>query len=165
MRRAVAAEHDLFLRVVQRVERVEELGLRSLLAREELDVVHEQDVNAAVPLAKIQDAIVTHRVDHLVHEPLGRDVRQLQALQMVCDVMSDRVHQMRLAQPHATVNEERVVGTRRRFRDGAAGGMRELIRRSDDERVERVARAQASERIRGVGVLFRFDVRYCRGRL
>ena len=74
----VAADDDLLLRVVQRVERVEELGLRALFAREKLDVVDEQHIDRSIALAKIDDAIVADRVDHLVHEPLGRDVGQLQ---------------------------------------------------------------------------------------
>ena len=45
VRRAVAAEHDLLLRIVERVERVEELGLRAFFAGEELDVVDEQHVD------------------------------------------------------------------------------------------------------------------------
>ena len=77
MRRMVAAEDDLLLRVVQRVERVEELGLRAFLARDELDVVDEQDVDRSIALAEIEDAIVAKRVDHLVHESLGRDVGEL----------------------------------------------------------------------------------------
>ena len=58
MRRAVAADDDLLLRVVERVERVEELGLRAFLAGEELDVVDEQHVDAAIALAEIEDAVV-----------------------------------------------------------------------------------------------------------
>ena len=45
VRRAVAGEDDLLLRVVERVEGVEELVLRAFLAGEELDVVDEQDVD------------------------------------------------------------------------------------------------------------------------
>ena len=78
VRRTVAADDDLLLRVVERVEGVEELGLRAFLAGQELDVVHEQDVDAAIALAEIEDAIVADGVDHLVHEALGRDVGQLQ---------------------------------------------------------------------------------------
>ena len=78
VRRAVAADDDLLLRVVERVERVEELGLRAFLAGEELDVVDQQHVDAAIALAEVEDAVVADRVDHLVHEPLGRDVGQLQ---------------------------------------------------------------------------------------
>ena len=57
--------------------------------------------------------------------------------------MPDRVHQVRLAEPDSAVDEQRVVGARRRFGDGAARGVRELIRRADDEGVEGVAGIEA----------------------
>ena len=142
VRRAVAAEDDLLLRVVQRVERVEELGLRALFAGEELNVVDQQHVDGAIALAEIEDAIVADGVDHLVHESLGRDVGQFQIAIVLKHVVPDRVHQVRLAQPDTAVDEQRVVRARRRFRDRAAGRVRELIRRSDDEGVERVARIE-----------------------
>ena len=62
--------------------------------------------------------------------------------------MADRVHQMRLAESHAAVDEQRVVGPRRRFGHGAARRMRELVRGSDDEGVEGVARRKAARRAR-----------------
>src|SRR5262249_15484269 len=43
-RRLIAGENDLLSRCVQRVEGVEELLLHSLLARKELDVVDDEDV-------------------------------------------------------------------------------------------------------------------------
>ena len=65
-------------------------------------------------------------------------------LGLCCEhVAADRVHQVRLAQAHAAVDEQRVVGPRRRFRDRAAGRVRELVRRPDDERVEGVAGVEA----------------------
>ena len=57
--------------------------------------------------------------------------------------MPDGVHQVRLAEPHTAVDEQRVVGPRRRLGDRATRGVRKLIRRSDDERVEGVARIEA----------------------
>ena len=68
---------------------------------------------------------------------------------MLHDVVADRVHQVRLAEPHAAVDEERVVRARRRFGDGAARGVRELVRRADDEGVEGVAGIQARRRADG----------------
>ena len=47
-----------------------------------------------------------------------------------------------LPEPHAAVDEQRVVRTRRRLGDRAARGVRELIRGADDERVEGVAGVQ-----------------------
>ena len=88
-------------------------------------------------------AVVADGVDHLVHEPLGRDVGELQVAIVLQHVLPDRVHQVRLAQPHAAVDEQRVVRARRRLRDRAAGRVRELIRRADDEGVEGVAGIEA----------------------
>ena len=45
VRRGVAADDDLLGRVEERVEGVEELGLRALLAADELDVVDQQHVD------------------------------------------------------------------------------------------------------------------------
>ncbi len=144
MGRTVAADDDLLLRVVQRVEGVEELVLRAFLARDELDVVDEQHVDAAIARAEIEDAIESHGVDHLVHETLGRDVGEHESRMMLHDVVADRVHQVRLAETDAAVDEERVVRSRRRFRNGAARRVRKLIRRPDDEGVEGVAGNQTA---------------------
>ncbi len=106
---------------------------------------YQQYVDAAIALAEVQDAVVAHGVDHLVHEALGRDVGELQILQMRDDVMSDGVHQVRLAQPDPAVDEQRVIRARRRFRHGAARRVRELIRCADDEGVEGIAWAENAE--------------------
>ena len=50
------------------------------LPAEELHVVDEQHVDVAVALAEVEDPLVAERVDHLVHEALGRDVGQPQRL-------------------------------------------------------------------------------------
>ena len=50
LRRTVRADDDLLARVVQRIERVEELLLHRLLARDELDIVDHQKIHVAVAL-------------------------------------------------------------------------------------------------------------------
>ena len=54
------------------------------------------------------------------------------------DLVPDGLHQVGLAHADATVQEQRVVGLGRSFRDCARGGMRELVARADDESVEGV---------------------------
>ena len=49
------------------------------------------------------------------------------------DVLADRLHQVRLAESDAAVNEERVVGARGRLRDRETGGVRDFIVRTDHE--------------------------------
>jgi len=121
---------------------VEELRLCSFLSRQELDVVDEQHVDRSVPLAEVDDAVVLHRVDHLVHEALARDVDQAHLGRVAEDVVTDGVHEVRLAEADTAVDEEGVVGTRRGLGDGAAGGVGKLIGWPDDERLEEVARIQ-----------------------
>ena len=71
---------------------------------------------------------------------------------MLEHVLTDRMHQVRLAKSHAAVDEQRVVRARRRFGDRAARGMRELIRRPDDERVEGVARIETARERTGSAI-------------
>jgi hypothetical protein len=70
----------------------------------------------------------------------------------------DRVHQVRLPQADAAVDEKRVVRSGRRFGDCPAGGMCELVRGPYDERIERVARREASG-LRGNDFLGRVRLR------
>src|SRR5438093_840936 len=59
--------------------------------------------------------------------------------------MADRLQQVRLAEAGTAVDEERVVGLGRRLRDGKRGRVREAVRRTDHEEVERVLRVGAAE--------------------
>src|SRR5581483_3628898 len=54
--------------------------------------------------------------------------------------------QVGLAEPGSAVDEQRVVGLRRRFGDREGGGVREPVRGADHEEVERVFRVQACVR-------------------
>jgi hypothetical protein len=56
--------------------------------------------------------------------------------------MRDGVHQVRLAQADAAIEEQRVEGDRPAFGHAARGGMGQLVRLADDEAVEGEARIQ-----------------------
>src|SRR5690606_34503523 len=71
LRRTVARHHDLALRIMQRVERVEELLLRALLLTEEVHVVDQQQVDLAVAPAEVRHAPFLDRRDQIVREPLA----------------------------------------------------------------------------------------------
>src|SRR5690625_4607698 len=72
--RAVGADDDLLVRVVQGVESVEELLLGLDLALEELDVVDEEYVDVAVTTLERRGAIVADGVDEVVGEFFATDV-------------------------------------------------------------------------------------------
>ena len=73
-REAVGGQHELGAGAVERVEGVEELLLGLRLALEELDVVDEQDVDAAVGGLERLERAGVERADELVGERLDRRV-------------------------------------------------------------------------------------------
>ena len=124
---------------MDRVERVEELLLRPLLARDELDVVDEEDVDPAVALTELLALLTADRVDELVRELLARGVGDA-LLRMTSD-------QVRLAQTRPAVHEQRVVAVSRSLRDGERRGVREAVVGADDECRERVPRIEQRARL------------------
>ena len=80
--------------------------------------------------------------DHLVGELLRRQVDDALAREAVVHLMADGVHQVRLAQAHAAVEEEWVVAVARCFGHGLGGRVGELGVVTDDERREAKTRIE-----------------------
>ena len=112
------------------------------LVLQELDVVHEQHVDVAVPAAEPVLLAVADHVDEVVGELLRAHVPHLDAVVERLRVVPDRVQQVRLAQAGVAVDEQRVVGLGGRLGDGDGGRVREPVARPDDERLERVLRVE-----------------------
>ena len=132
----VAGDHDLLVRLDQRVEQIEELFLRPALAAEELDIVDEQQVERPVVALEVVEGLVLIGADDVGHVGLGVDVADLRIGARIEDVIADRLDQVRLAETHAAVDEQRVVGGRM-LGDLEAGGARELVGLAGDESGER----------------------------
>src|SRR5215216_3747337 len=79
-RRTIGADHELFLLIVKRIERMKELFLCAFLAGHKLHVIDQQHVNRAILLAKALRLIVTNSVDKIVHETLRRYVAEFEML-------------------------------------------------------------------------------------
>ena len=141
--RPVGGEHDLLAVLVDGVEGVEELLLRPLLVGDELDVVDEQQVDAPVAGAEVVDAPLLDAGDELVGELLAGGVDDALAREAGQDLVADGVHQVRLAEADAAVQEERVVGVAGALGDRQAGGVGQAVGRADDEGAEGVARVEA----------------------
>src|SRR5262249_15460495 len=90
-RRSVRGEDQLFRRIVQGVEGVEELLLKGLLALEELDVVDEEHVAFAIATLEDVRRVAPDRVDEFVHERFGRDISHVKAGEVLGDVVPDRL--------------------------------------------------------------------------
>ena len=145
------------MRLVEIVERVEELLLGPFLAGDELDVVDQEQVDVAVLGAELRGSVVADGVDELVGEALGGEVEKTQCWIQTGDLVTDGVEEMGLAETDAAVDEQRVVGLGRELGDRLAGRLRELVGVADDEGVERVAGRESrwrgpDERRRGADV-------------
>ena len=123
---------------------MEELLLRARLGLEELHVVDEQDVDAAVGGLEGVDVRAVERAEEVVREGLGGRVADGRAAAVGGDVVRDRVQEVRLAEPGRPADEERVVGEAGQLGDGERGGVGEPVGVADDELLERVARVEGS---------------------
>ena len=120
---------------------------------EELDVVDQQDVDLAVATLEGVAAVRADGVDELVEERLRGDVTDLVVLVVVVDVVADGVQQVGLAESGRAVDEQGVVRPRRCLGDPQGRSQGELVGRTLDERLERVARVESGlvEQRRAVG--------------
>src|SRR5439155_3497088 len=94
-----------------------------ILAGEELDVVDQQHVDRPIAGPEVDHPAFLDGRDHLVHEFFAGHVSDPPAVMLLQHGMTDGMHQVRLAETDATVEEQRVVRFRRRFCYGAAGRM------------------------------------------
>ena len=135
-------QHDLLAGLVDGVEGVEELLLGPLALGDELDVVDQQHVDAAISVPEVLHLLLADGVDEVVGELLGGGVQDPLARELDRHRVADGVHQVRLAQPHAAVQEERVVGVPRPLGHRQGGRVGQAVGRADDEVGERVAAVQ-----------------------
>ena len=148
----VGADDDLLARVVQGVEGVEEFLLGLLLAGDELDVVDEQDVSAAVFGLEGLHALIAHAGDELVGEFLGGDILHPFVGVLFQHRVTDGVHQMGLAQAGAAVDEQGIVGTAGAGGYGHGRRVGELVGFAHHEGVEGVAGVEGGVRGGGSGI-------------
>ena len=115
---------------MDRVERVEELFLGPFLVRDELDVVDEEQVDPAVAGPELVDLALLDLVMNSLVNFSRRRVDDPLARELGDDLVADRVHQVGLAEAHAAVQEERVVGVARALGDRQDGRVGEPVGRA-----------------------------------
>ena len=105
----VGGDEHLLAAVDQGIEGVAEL-LLDRLAGQKLQVVDDEDVDRPQLLLERDRGLRLERGDEAVHEALRREVEHAPAAAF--RQMRGRLDQMRLAQAHRGMNEERIVGHR-----------------------------------------------------
>src|SRR5712691_11678360 len=135
-RRAIARQHDLAPRRLQRLRQPQQLRLHFLAVREELHVVHEQHVHVLKPAA---EGIALARGDARVERLdvfVERQKLDVQLGRGLFRRVPDRHQEMGLAEAGAAVNEERVVRRARTLGHRAPRCDGESVRRAHHEGVE-----------------------------
>ena len=138
---------------------MEEFFLGALGASDELNIVDHQHVHVAETVAEGRHALEADGGDHFIGEFLGADVGEAQRGIAALERVADGLHQVRLAESHAAVQEQRIVGFRWLLGDGDGRGVGELVRRADNEFVEGVARVQLARGRIEIELLLRRDRR------
>src|SRR5262249_14603504 len=88
--------------------------------------------------AELVHAVTAQGIDELVHERLGRQIKNTAFRRAVEDLMPNGVHEVRLPQANTAVDEEWVVVVTGEVGDRLTRSMSKLIAPADDEVVERV---------------------------
>src|SRR3989344_2464091 len=141
-RMLIGREDDLFIAVVERIEKVKELLLRLLGVRDELHVIHDEHVVLTVLVLEAVRATGAHGIDVIDSEALRGHIENLLVRVRFLEMIPYRLNEVRLAAPRRAVNEERVVRKAGTLEDGLRGGACELVEGADDERFERIAGVQ-----------------------
>ena len=123
---------------MQRIECVKERFLSLSFALQKLDVVNEQDVDVSVTGLKSRTTVISDGIDEVVREFFRTDVLHADGRVQAFGIVADGVKEMCLTQTRFTVDKQRVVCLCRRLGDCDRGRVREAIRSSDHEAIERV---------------------------
>jgi len=75
-----------------------------------LDIIDQEQICLAVTLTVFDQGIVLDRVDEFVDEELAREIHHFGRFLFRPKILADRLHQMRFAQSHSTVQIKRVIG-------------------------------------------------------
>src|SRR2546430_12352928 len=135
-RGAVAREHDLLIRAVEFVEGVEQLFVDLRHPAEELDIVDEEAVHPAHPLSERPQRALLAGLGQTRPERFTGQVEDLRTGLVRCDIIPDRMEEMRLPEAGTRRDQERVVGLRGLLRDRDRGRVGEPGALADREAFE-----------------------------
>jgi hypothetical protein len=142
LRGAVAGEDDLLAGVVERVEGVEELLLGALLVGQVVDVVDQEEVDVAVAVAEGLEVALLDGGDEVVGEGFAAQVED-RAVRVAAErLVGDGLEEVRLAEPHGAVEEQRVERVAGGLRHREGRGLRQAVGGADHEMLKGVIRVE-----------------------
>ncbi len=124
---AIRAQDDLAVVRFELLDRVEKLLLNDSFAVEEIDVVDDEHVDAAEPLAKAGKGPIPQRLREMVGEPLRRKEQDTQCGMAGSQPTVRRLQQMRLSRADSAVKHERIVTASRLLADLQGGRQGQFV--------------------------------------
>src|SRR5699024_8399583 len=113
-----ARNDDLLVVLMQCIERMEECRLCRFLACEELYIVNQQYIHIPVPVPEGFGLVVPDGVYELIREFFTGQVGNFCVRPVLQHIMSDGMHQVRLAETDTSVYEKRIIRFGRRLSNG-----------------------------------------------
>ena len=131
--------------LVKIVEGMEKFFLRGVLAGDELDIVDEKEVRAAVFEAELVVFAFAQGVDEFVCKLVSLDVDDVVVRVVLMNFVRNGIEKVRLPNAGRAVDEKRVIRIRGLLRNGDGGGVCKLVAVADDEVIERKLRVELNE--------------------
>ena len=124
---------------------MEKFLLRGVLAGDELDIVDEKEVRAAVFETELVVFAFAQGVDELICKLVALDVDDVVVRVVLMNFVRNGIEKMRLPNAGRAVDEKWVIRSRGLFRNGDGGGVCKLVAVADDEVIERKLRVELNE--------------------
>ena len=105
-RRFVGGNHNLLAGIHQRIECMEELFLRIVLADQELQIIHHQHINGPQRFLEFHGGLAAQCCDEAIHEFFRAHIGNLARRVLFTDGPGNGMHQMRLAKPDTAIQEQ-----------------------------------------------------------
>ena len=140
----VGSQDDLLVRLMQRIEGMEELFLSSFAAGQELRIVQNEQVHLAEAVLEIRHLVLSQRGDQIVDERFAGEISDLGSRIFLENPMPDGIDQMGFADPDGSIDEKRVVEFARLGGHSQSRRMSKLVARADHKGVKGVALYQVA---------------------
>jgi len=137
----VGGDDDLFSEGFDGVEGVEELFLGCAFAREEVDVVDDEEVEVADLAAEGVELVVAEGEEEFIGEFFAGEVDPVFCGVMVEEAFAEALEEVCFAEAAGAVDEEGVVLDAGEFGDVEGGVVGELVGGTDDEGCQVVSEA------------------------
>src|SRR5512142_1572360 len=117
---------------------MEKFFLCRFFARDELNIVHKQDIDRTVFGPKLLCCTIADSINNFICKLLRRNIKDCKSC--LYAQMSSSMQQVRFAQPDTTIEKQRIVRLTGSFCYCERCGMRKAVTVSDDKSVKGIAR-------------------------